>query len=94
MGQDEGLQAENQVFVRRKNIVVGELDLAIEVLAAALGVELNGILWRSGFHLMIIMMPHAMHALGGGITEATHDVMVFGTIVELHVPTDRDKQHR
>ena len=44
MGQDEGLQAENQVFVGRKNVVVGELDLAVEVLAAAFGIELQDLM--------------------------------------------------
>ena len=82
------------MFVRRKNIVVGELDLAIEVLAATFGVELYDIQWRNGFHLMIMMVPHAMHAFGGGITEAAHDVVVFGAVMELHVPTHRDEQHR
>ena len=93
MGQDEGLQADNQVFVRRKNKVIGELDLAIEVIAAAFGIELHDIVRQSGFHFMLVMVTPAMHAVVGCIAQAARHVVVFGAIVELHIPTDRDKQH-
>ena len=95
MGQNDGLQIDNQVFVGRKNIIVGELDLAVEVFAAALGIELDDIVQFSGFHLMVLMMvPHAMHTCHRGITEATRQLVVFSTIVEFHIPPDRDEQHR
>ena len=92
MGQDEGLQAENQVFVRRKNVVVGELDLAIEVLAAAFGVELEAVLWHS-VGLMLVLVAMAMHARLCSVNEAARHMMVFSAIVELHVPTHRDEKH-
>ena len=86
MGQDERLQAENQVFVRRKNVVVGELYLAFEVLAAAFGVELDAMLWHSvGFMFALVVM--AMRARLCRVNETARQVMVFGAIVELHVPT-------
>ena len=85
-----------EVFLGRKNIVVGELDLAVEILAAAFGVELHDVVLHDGFRfmLMLVMVPHAMLAGSGSITEATRQVMVFGAVVELHVPADRDEQHR
>ena len=43
MRQDKRLQIENQMFDRRKNIVVGELNGTFEVLTATLGVELDSI---------------------------------------------------
>ena len=93
MGQDEGLQADNQVFVRRKNEIIGKLDLAVEVIAAAFGIELHDIVRQSGFHFMLMMVTPAMHAVVGGIAQTTRRMVVFGAIMELHVPTDRDKQH-
>ena len=60
-GKYKGLQVDNQMFVRRKNEVVGELDDAVEILAAAFGVELYHILMRDvGFVPML--MPNAMMA--------------------------------
>ena len=93
MGQDEGLQADNQVFVRRKNKVIGELDLAIEVIAAAFGIELHDIVRQSGFRFMLVIVIPAMHAFVGCIEKAACRMVLFGAIVELHIPTDRDKQH-
>ncbi len=93
MGQDEGLQADNQVFVRRKNKVIGELDFAVEVLTATFGVELYDILRQRGFHFVLMMVIPAMHAFVGCIEKAACRMVLFGAIMELHVPTDRDKQH-
>ena len=87
MRQDDGLQVDNQVFVGRKNEVVGELDLAVEVLAAAFGVELEAVLWHSvGFMLMLVAMT--MHARFCRINKTARQVMVFSAIVVLHVPTN------
>lgn len=85
------------MFVGRKNVVVGELDLAVEVLAAALGAEVGDIVRQVRFlvvMLVVVMMPQAMHTRRGGIDEAARKVVVFSTIVELHVPPDRNEQHR
>lgn len=87
MGQDEGLQTDNQVFLKRKNKIVGELDFAFEVLATAFGVELEAVLWHSvGFMLMLVAMT--MHARFCRINKTARQVMVFGAIVVLHVPTN------
>ena len=87
MGQDEGMQADNQLFLWRKNEVIGELDFAIEVLATAFGVELEAVLWHSvGFMLMLVAMT--MHARFCRINKTARQVMVFGAIVVLHVPTN------
>ena len=87
MGQDEGLQVDHQVFIRRKNEVIGELYLAVEVLAAAFGVELEAVLWHSvGFMLMLVAMT--MHARFCRINKTARQVMVFSAIVVLHVPTN------
>ena len=92
--QDKGLQAYNQVFDWRKNIVVGELYLTVEVFTAAFGIELYDII-RQGplFFLVFMMVPYAMHAISSSIAETAHHVMVFGAVMELHVPTDRYEQH-
>ena len=87
MDEDKRLEMDVKLFVRRKNIVVGELDLAIEVLAAAFGVELEAVLWHS-VGLMLVLMAMAMHARLCRVNEAARQVMVFGAIVELHIPTD------
>ena len=93
MGQDEGLQADNQVFVRRKNKVIGELDFAVEVLTATFGVELYDILRQRGFHFVLMMVLPAMHAVVGGIAQTPRRMVIFGAVMELHIPPDRDKQH-
>ena len=80
------------LFVGRKNVVVGELNLAFEVLAAAFGVELDSVLWHS-VGLMLVLMAMAMHARLCRVNEAAHHMMVFGAIVELHVPSHRDEEH-
>ena len=81
------------MLVRRKNKIVGKLDLAIEVFAAAFGVELNDIVRHNGFHFMLMMVPHAMHACGGSIAETACHMVVFGAIVELNVPTHRNEEY-
>ena len=94
-GQDKGLQADNQVFDWRKNIVVGELDLAVEVFAAAFGIELESIKLpkvRFGFFVLLLMVK-AMHTMVCHCTKAARQLMVFGAVMELHVPTDRYEQH-
>lgn len=93
MEEDKRLEMVVKLFVKRKNEVIGELDLAVEVIAAAFGIELHDIVRQSGFHFMLVMMIPAMHAVVGCIAQAARHVVVFGAIMELHVPTDRDKQH-
>ncbi len=92
---DEGkrLEIDVKLFVRRKNEVIGELNFAVEVIAAAFGIKLHDIVRQSGFHLMLVMVIPAMYAVVGCIAQTARHVVVFGAIVELHIPTDRDKQH-
>lgn len=93
MRQDDGLQVDNQVFVRRKNEVVGKLYLTVEVVTATFGVELHNIKRQRGFHFMLMIMLQTMYTISGSIAETTHHVMVFGAIVELHIPSCRDEEH-
>ena len=59
MGEDKRLEMDVEVFVGRKNVVVSKLDLAVEVLAAAFGVELDTVL-RHGMGLMLVLMTEAV----------------------------------
>ncbi len=93
MEEDKRLEMDVKLFVRRKNEVVGELDLAVEVFAAAFGIELHDIVRQSGFHFMLVVVIPAMYAVVGCIAQAARHVVVFGAVMELHIPTDRDKQH-
>ena len=63
MSEDYWLEMDVDVLIRRKNKVVGELDFAVEVLAAAFGVELQDIVRQSSFHFMLMMVTPAMHAV-------------------------------
>ena len=89
MGKGKRLKMDVKVFLGRKNEVVGELDFALEVLTAAFGVELKPVLmYEMGFVLMLMLMLQAMRAsLRWHNTKTARQVMVFGAIVELHVPT-------
>ena len=81
-----------KMFVGRKNEVVGELDQALEILAAAFGVELKSVLMhKMGF--MFGFMAMAMRTRLGRVNKAAGQMVVFGAIVELHVPTHRDEKH-
>ena len=66
MGEDKGLKMDVKVFLRRKNKVVGELDLALEVLAAAFRIELYLMRLREMsfmFMLMLKAMGTCLHRL-------------------------------
>ena len=83
------------MFVSGKNKIVGELDFAVEILAAAFGVELNDFLRQSWLCFLVVMMvSQTMYTFSGGIAKTAHDMMVFGAVMELHVPAYRDEQHR
>ena len=75
-----------QVFFGRKNVVVGELDEALEILAAAFGIELKPVLMHN-MSLMLVFVGETMHTRFCRINETAAQMMVFGAIVELHVPT-------
>ena len=92
--QDKGLQVDNQVFVRRKNEVVGELDDVVEVLAAAFGIELKDVgVCEMRLVFVHMLMSHAVQARLRRINETARQMVVFGAIMELHVPSHRDEEH-
>ena len=86
MHEDKRLEIKVQVFLGRENIVVGELDKALEVLAAALGVELKPMLMHE-MCLVFMLMLQTMLTSFSSIDETACQMMVFGAIVEFHVPT-------
>ena len=94
MAEDKRLKMNIQVLVRRKNIVVGKPDQAVEVLATALAVELKTVL-RNEMTIMFVVMlvVMAMQAQTRRINETAGHSMVLGAIVELHVPTHGDEKH-
>lgn len=88
MHEDKRLEIKVQVFLGRENIVVGELDKALEVLAAALGVELKPMLMHEMcLVFMLMLMLQTMLTSFSSIDETACQMMVFGAIVEFHVPT-------
>ena len=90
--QKEGLQTDNQMFFRRKNIVLGELDFPVEVLTATLGIEL-GFMLLCKMGLVFMLMVVAMQAQFRRLAKTTRKVMLGRAIVELHVPTHGNEQH-
>ena len=93
MGEDKGLKMDVKVFLRGKNKVVGELDLALEVLAAAFRIELYLMRLRE-MSFVFVLMVVAMQARFRRLAKAARKVMLRRAIVELHVPAHRNKQHR
>ena len=95
MWQNKRLQTDNQLFFKRKNKVVGELDFAVEIVAAAFGAELERIvLPKMCFSFFVLkFMVEAMQTMVYHCTEAARQLMVFGAVMELHIPSNRDKQH-
>ena len=93
VGQNERLQADNQVLVRRKNIVVGELDFAVEVLAAAFGTELDDIMSHlMAFRRLVVMLvAEAMQATFSRFAETACKSVVFSAIMELYIPPHRNQ---
>ena len=86
MGEGKGLKMNVEVLVGRKNEVVGELDQALEVLAAAFGVELHAMVLYK-MNLVLVFVGKTMHTRFRRVDETTRQMVVFGAIVKLHVPT-------
>ena len=83
---------DNQLFLRRKNEVVRELDDALKAFATTFGIEMNLFLLRKvGFVSML--MVKAMQARFCRIDEATCQLVIFGAIMELDIPADGNEQH-
>lgn len=92
LDEDKGLKIDVNVLLRRKNVVVSELDEALEILAATFGVELQVVVLYK-MSLMFVFVGEAMHTRFCRIDEAAGQMMVFGAIVELYVPTHGDEKH-
>ena len=90
--EDKRMNLNIKVFLGRKNEVVGELNDAFEILAAAFGIELKHILMHK-MGLVLVLMPQTMQTRLRCLSEAARQMMVFGAIMELHVPTHRDEKH-
>ena len=86
MGEDKRLKINGKLLVRRKNKVVGELDQALEILTATSGIELKTVL-GSGMGFVLVLMAVTMQARRCRIDKTAAQMVVFGAIVELHVPT-------
>ena len=94
MGEDKRLEMDIKVFLGGKNVIVRELDDALIILTTASGIKMHDVVSFLGLCLMVPMvMSRTMHAMCSGIAEAAGHMMVFGTIVELHVPTHGDEEH-
>ena len=92
IGEGKRLKMNVKVFFGRKNVVVGELDQALEVLATTFGIELQAmVLYKMS--LMLMFVGKAMHTRFCRIDKTAAQMVVFGAIVELHVPTHRDEKH-
>ena len=86
MRENKRLEMDVKVFVGRKNEVVGELNHTLEILAAAFGVELQAVVLDK-MSLMLMFVGKAMHTRFCRIDKTAAQMVVFGAIVELHVPT-------
>ena len=56
MSEDYRLEMDVDVLIRRKNVIVGKLDLAVEVIAAAFGIEMEDLVKRGRRRLMLMMV--------------------------------------
>ncbi len=96
MRQQGRLQENGNMFFRRKCVIVSELYFAVEIIAAAFFIEMNDIevfLKLSGVHVAVRMVL-AVFAKARSIAETAQKMMVFGAIVEIHVPTYRNEEHQ
>lgn len=88
MRQDNGLQVDNQVFVRRINKVVGELYLAVVIVAAALGIEMR----RHGMMLVAFLaalgVTEALRMHWRTHSDVTRHRVARRAIMEAHVPSE------
>ena len=94
---DELLLTRNgDMFFRRKSVIVSELNLAVEIFAAAFCIKMNDLemlLKFSNIHVMVRMVL-AVLAKARRIAKTAQNMMVFGAIVEIYVPTYRNEEHQ
>ena len=72
------------------------MNLTVEIIATAFFIEMHDIkmfLKLNDIHVMVRMVL-AVLAKARGIAETAQQMMVFGAIVEIHVPTHRNEKHQ
>ena len=80
------------MFFKRKNEVVDKLDLAAKIFTTAFTIELECIvLPKVSISFLVI---EAMQTIVRHWAKAACQLVVFGAIMELHIPSDRHEQHR
>ena len=99
IGKGKCLKENMKVFLDRKNEAVGELNELVEVLAAALVVELHDVIvidegCRLVRMLMLVLMFLAMRTQVGGQAKTAQQHMRLGAVMELDVPIGGDPQHQ
>ena len=82
------------MFFKRKNKVIGELDFAVEVVAAAFGIELECIVLPKEGISFLMLVVKTMQTTVRRWAKAACQLVVFGAVMELHVPPNRHEQHR
>ena len=96
MRQQSRLQENDDLFFRRKSVIVSELNLAVEIFAAAFCIKMNDLemfLKFSNIHVMVRMVL-AVFAKARRIAKTAQNMMVFGAIVEIYIPAYRNKGHQ
>ncbi len=91
MAEDKRLKMDVQMFLRRKDEVVKLYD-ALKIFAAAIGVELKFVFMLK-VGLVFMLVAQTMRTQFCRFAETTRQAMVFGAIVEAHVPTHGDEEH-
>ena len=96
MRQQGWLQENDNLFFGWKSVIISELNFTIKIVAAAFFTEMHDIkmfLKLSGIHVMVRMVL-AVFAKARSVAETAQKMMVFGAIVEIHVPSYRNEEHQ
>jgi hypothetical protein len=93
MGQDKGLQVDIQVFLCRKNEVIGELDFAVEIITATFWFIMNCIRLCNKEAFVFMLVVAAMQARLSRLAKTARHLMRFGAIMKPHVPAHRNEKH-
>ena len=93
MKEDKRLVMKILELFRCKYVLIGELYLAVEVVAAALGIEMRG----HGMVLVAFLAALGVTAALGVHWRTRPDVarhrVARRAVMEAHIPADRDEQH-
>ena len=90
------LEMNVQMPLGRKNVVVAKLDEAVEIFAAT-SCFIMDYIKKVKVHFAVFVLMFVVEAMQARLSrrnaETARQVMVFGAIVELHVPAHRNKQY-